>query len=112
MPCHPVRRTSRLTIRPRARPPGLTLAYSNQGYTVLVRPSEIQRATIGGNHVRVDTVSMAYVIREPMHAVESRLPSSQFVRPNRSVLVNVDAIREIQCIFAAASPWSCATART
>ena len=66
---------------------------------VLLRPSEIQRATVDGNHVRVDTVSGAYVIREPMHAVESRLPSSQFVRLNRSVLVNVDAIREIQPYF-------------
>ena len=66
---------------------------------VLLRPAEIQRATVDGNHVRVDTVAAAYVIREPMHVVEARLPSSQFVRLNRSVLVNVDAIREIQPYF-------------
>jgi two-component system response regulator LytT len=77
---------------------------------VLLRPAEIQRATVDGNHVRVDTVSAAYFIREPMHAVEARLPSSQFVRLSRSVLVSVDAIREIQRTFAATSRSCCATA--
>jgi len=40
-----------------------------------------------------------YTMREPMHAVEARLPSRQFARLNRSVLVNVDAICEIQPYF-------------
>ena len=66
---------------------------------VLLRPTEIQRATVDGNHVRVDSISSTYVMREPMHAVEARLPSRQFVRLNRSCLVNVDAIREIQPYF-------------
>ena len=66
---------------------------------VLLRPAEIQRATVDGNHVRVDTIDGTYTMREPMHAVEARLPSRQFARLNRSVLVNVDAIREIQPYF-------------
>jgi len=66
---------------------------------ILLRPSEIQRATVDGNHVRVDAIGGTYTVREPMHAVEARLPSRQFTRLNRSVLVNVDAIREIQPYF-------------
>jgi len=63
---------------------------------VLLRPAEVQRAAVDGNHVRLFTMSGTYIVREPMHVVESRLSSRQFVRLNRSVLVNVDAIKEIQ----------------
>ena len=66
---------------------------------VLLRPSEIHRATVDGNHVRLHTDRATYVVHEPMHAVEARLPSRDFVRLNRSVLVNVDVIREIQPYF-------------
>ena len=66
---------------------------------ILLRPSEIQRATVDGNHVRIDATGGTFVMREPMHAVEARLPSRHFARLNRSVLVNVDAIREIQPYF-------------
>ena len=66
---------------------------------ILLRPSEIRRATVDGNHVRIDATGGTFVMREPMHAVEARLPSRHFARLNRSVLVNVDAIREIQPYF-------------
>jgi two-component system LytT family response regulator len=66
---------------------------------VLLRPAEIQRATVDGNYVRLHTPSATYIVREAMHVLESRLSSRQFARLNRSVLVNVDAIREIQPYF-------------
>ena len=66
---------------------------------VLLRPADIVRATVDDNSVRLEANGSAYVVREPMHALEARLPSRQFVRLNRSVLVNVDAIREIQPYF-------------
>jgi len=69
------------------------------GRAVIIRTAEIERAEVEGNYVRLHVSGAPHLMRETMSGLEVRLPSSRFVRLNRSVIVNVDAIREIQPYF-------------
>ncbi|MCI0542029.1 MAG: LytTR family transcriptional regulator [Verrucomicrobiales bacterium] len=40
-----------------------------------------------------------YVLRDSMSSLESHLPSQQFLRISRSVIVNIDQIQELQPMF-------------
>ena len=40
-----------------------------------------------------------HILRETMSALENRLPEHQFVRINRSAIVNVEKIRELEAAF-------------
>ena len=69
------------------------------GRAVFVRTAEIERAEVDGNYVRLHVGAARHLMRETMSGLEERLPSSRFVRLNRSVIVNIDAIKEVQPYF-------------
>ena len=66
---------------------------------VLLRPAEIDRVVSEGNYLHVRAGAQTFVVREPLADFQSRLPPSQFARLNRSVLVNLDRVREVQPWF-------------
>lgn len=64
----------------------------------LVDPADIAWVEADGDYVIVHTAHKQQRIREPISALEQRLPG-QFVRISRSAIVNLSAIREVQRWF-------------
>jgi DNA-binding LytR/AlgR family response regulator len=56
----------------------------------------IQRIDAEGDYVRLHVASQSYRIRTTMSGLHKKLPSDQFLRLNRSSIVNVDQIAELQ----------------
>jgi two-component system LytT family response regulator len=66
------------------------------GRTVFLRQEEIRSFEASGNHVKVRTTAETYFHREPLKNLEARLDPDRFVRIHRSVIVNVEHVREIR----------------
>lgn len=67
--------------------------------TVFVKTGEIEYIEAAGNYAVLHTGRENHVIRETLGALEAQLDPKQFVRINRSTLVNVEQIRELQPLF-------------
>ncbi|MDW8310448.1 MAG: LytTR family DNA-binding domain-containing protein, partial [Verrucomicrobiales bacterium] len=67
--------------------------------TVFVKTSEIEYIESAGNYLVLHAGRENHVIRETLGALEAQLDPKQFVRINRSTLVNVEQIRELQPLF-------------
>jgi two-component system LytT family response regulator len=66
------------------------------GRLVFLDPREIIRVEAADNYVMLHLVSGRLMLRETMGAIEARLGTAQFLRVNRSAIVQLDQIREIQ----------------
>lgn len=69
------------------------------GKVVFLRADEISWVEAAGNYVNLHAGSEAYVLRESMKNMETRLDPELFVRIHRSAIVNVNRIRELQPWF-------------
>ena len=52
-----------------------------------------------GKYAVVHVGKQNHVLRETMNSLESHLPTRQFLRISRSVIVNIDQILELQPMF-------------
>lgn len=75
------------------------LAIKVDGKVIFLRASEIEWIEAEGNYVRLHRQGASHVFRDTLSALENDLPPDQFLRISRSVLVNLDAIRELQPLF-------------
>ena len=66
------------------------------GRLVFLQPGEIIRVEAADNYVMLHLSSGRLMLRETMAAIETRLGTRQFARVNRSAIVQLDQIREIQ----------------
>jgi two-component system LytT family response regulator len=66
------------------------------GRLVFLQPDEIIRVEAADNYVMLHLTSGRLMLRETMTALETRLGSLHFARINRSAIVRLDQIREIQ----------------
>ena len=64
-----------------------------------VDPGDIVWVEADGDYVIVHAVRQQHRSREPISALERRLPADRFVRVSRSAIVNLSAIREVQRWF-------------
>ena len=71
----------------------------NADRTVFLKTGLIDYAEAAGNYVVLHTGKDSHVVRETLTALEEKLPPKRFVRINRSTLVNVEQIKEIQPLF-------------
>lgn len=69
------------------------------GRVVFLRVQDIDWIEAAGNYVRIHFGEQSHLLRETMSALESRLDPEQFLRIHRSVIVNIDRIREMQPAF-------------
>ena len=69
------------------------------GKVVFLRADEISWVEAAGNYVNLHAGTEAYVLRESMKNMETRLDPELFVRIHRSAIVNVNLIRELQPWF-------------
>jgi two-component system LytT family response regulator len=63
---------------------------------VFLRPAEIDHIEAAGNYVVLHTGKETHILRETMSAMETRLASAGFMRINRSVIVNLSRIQQVQ----------------
>lgn len=81
------------------------LAVKTPGKVTFVELDQIQAIEAAGKYAVVHVGRSAqgaqenHVLRETMTSLESQLPSQQFLRISRSVIVNMDQIQELQPMF-------------
>jgi len=67
---------------------------------LFLKPDEIDHIEACGNYVVLHAGKEKHIVRETMTAMESRLGGSGFMRINRSVILNLSRIKELQPLAA------------
>jgi len=75
------------------------LVFKQDGRVIFVRADAIDWLEADGNYVRVHCGNEAHYIRETLAGLEAQLPLDKFMRLNRSVVANLDRIKEFQPLF-------------
>ena len=69
------------------------------GRVVLLKVDDIDFIEADGNYAKLHVGRKAHLLREKMHDLEGRLDPAKFVRIHRSVIVNLDRIKEMHPHF-------------
>jgi two-component system LytT family response regulator len=72
------------------------LVIKSGGRVSFVRTDEIDWIEAAGNYVKIHVQEEAHLLRETIGGLEARLESERFLRIHRSIIVNIDRIRELQ----------------
>jgi len=85
----------------RAAPAGLLtrLAVKTPERVIFVNLEEIDAIEAAGKYAVVHAGDQDHILRESMISLESHLPPKRFLRVSRSVIVNIDRIKELQPMF-------------
>ncbi|HJQ41117.1 MAG TPA: LytTR family DNA-binding domain-containing protein [Thermoanaerobaculia bacterium] len=75
------------------------IAVKSAGAVVFFRMEEIDWFETAGNYVRVHVRNASYLFRAALARLEEQLDPEQFVRINRSVIVNIDRIAKLMPSF-------------
>jgi two-component system LytT family response regulator len=65
---------------------------------VLLRPEDIDWVEASNQHVRLHVGGEVLVVRGTMTDMERRLGPSSFVRIHKSVIVNLDRVKELEAL--------------
>jgi two-component system LytT family response regulator len=66
---------------------------------LFVKTDQIHYIEAAGNYLVLHTAKENHVVRETLTALEEKLDPKQFLRINRSTLVNLEQIKELQPLF-------------
>jgi two-component system LytT family response regulator len=83
-------------VPPAPAPKADRITVKADGRLVFLKPEEIVRVEAADNYVMLHLVAGRLMLRETMGAIETRLGTLNFARINRSAIVHLDQIREIQ----------------
>ena len=75
------------------------LAFKSNGRVLFVRIEEIDWIEADGNYVQLRVGNVSHQLRETISGLETQLPGDRFMRISRSVIVNLDRIKELQPMF-------------
>ncbi len=75
------------------------LAIKSDGRILLVRVADIDWVQAADNYVELHIGDRTLIQRETMAAMEAKLSPEQFLRVNRSAIVNIERIREMEPAF-------------
>ncbi len=75
------------------------MAFKVNGRVIFVRADEIEWVEADGNYVNLHAGPAAHHLRETIASFETRLSPEKFMRISRSVIVNLDRIKELQPLF-------------
>lgn len=84
------------------RPPGKPLerlAVKSAGRVLLIKVADLDWIQSAHNYVELHVGEQTHLLRETMSSIEGRLPADKFVRISRSVIVNIDRIKELRPLF-------------
>jgi len=82
-----------------ARPVTDRLLVEDDGRSFFVRTSDVDWMEAAKNYVRLHVGDRTHVLRATLSALEQRVDPERFRRVNRSALVNLDRVRELQPWF-------------
>jgi two-component system LytT family response regulator len=85
-------------LRPPSKPLE-RLAIKSAGRVVFVKISDIDWIEAAHNYVELHVGKESHLLRETLNAIEARLSPEKFVRISRSVIVNIERIKELQPLF-------------
>jgi two-component system LytT family response regulator len=83
-------------LKPRT---GERLVFRQNGRVVFVQMNSIDWLEADGNYVRIHTGSESHHFRDTLAGLEAQLPADKFLRISRSILVNLDRVKEMQPLF-------------
>ncbi len=75
------------------------IAVKSKGRTLLLDPADIHYVRAEGNYARIVTANGSHLVRDTMNSLERDLGAPRFVRIHRSVIVQLDRVRELQPWF-------------
>jgi two-component system LytT family response regulator len=75
------------------------LVVKTEGRVLLLKNEDVDWVEAADNYVILHVAADTHMLRETMTSIESRLPSDKFIRVNRSTIVNIDRIKELQPLF-------------
>jgi two-component system LytT family response regulator len=75
------------------------LPVKSEGRIIFLRLTDIDWVEAADNYVKLHSGSETHMLRETMTALESKLPSSRFMRISRSAMVNIEQIKELHPMF-------------
>lgn len=75
------------------------LLVADNGRSFFVRTADVEWIEAARNYVRLHSGGRVHIVRTTLAALEARLDPGRFRRINRSTLVNLDRVREVQPWF-------------
>jgi two-component system LytT family response regulator len=85
-------------LKPPAKPLE-RLAIKTSGRVIFVKLSEVDYIESAHNYVELHVEKQSHLLRETLNSIEARLPADKFVRISRSVIVNIERVKELQPLF-------------
>jgi two-component system LytT family response regulator len=82
--------------RPQPTPAADRLVIKSGGRVVFLKSEEIDWVEAAANYVRIHAGPDEYLMRETMNAFEAKLDPRRFMRIHRSIIVNLEKIKELQ----------------
>ena len=90
---------SALLAQARGSSAGPRIAVKSPDRILFLRPQEVDYIEAAGNYLVLHVATERHIIRETMTSMESRLGNG-FMRVNRSAIVNLNRVREVQPLAA------------
>jgi two-component system LytT family response regulator len=75
------------------------LAVKTGGRVIFVKLNDVDYIEAAHNYVELHVEKQSHLIRETLNSMETRLPSDKFVRISRSIIVNIERVKELQPLF-------------
>ncbi len=75
------------------------LAVKSNGRIVFVRLIDIDMVEAADNYVKLCAGKETHILRETLGTLEEKLPPGRFVRISRSVIVNIESVKELHPLF-------------
>ena len=75
------------------------IAIKSTGRVTFVKVEDIDWVEAADNYVNIHAGTASHLIRETMTSLSARLPAEKFVRINRSCIVNLERVKELQPMF-------------
>ena len=86
-------------LKPPTAKPLERLAVKSSGRVVFVKVDEIDYVEAAHNYVELHVEKQSHLLRETLNSFEARLSEDKFVRISRSVIVNIERIKELEPLF-------------
>jgi two-component system, LytTR family, response regulator len=75
------------------------LVVKTEGRVLLLKNEDVDWIEAADNYIILHVAAETHMLRETMTSIEARLPTEKFIRVNRSTIVNIDRIKELQPLF-------------
>jgi len=75
------------------------LAVKSGGRITIVKTADIAWIQSAHNYIEIHEDKHFHLLRETISAIEEKLPPDKFVRISRSVIVNIDRVKELEPLF-------------